>query len=543
MPRPTLAGALLLLAGAVTPVLQAPPAHAAQPGSGPGHVEVLHLPSGDEQGTRDVWAYRPAVPDSSALPVLWFLHGFPGTGDDPFQVGLADAADRYIAGGGTPFVIAAPDGNGSTHSDTEFADAVDGTDRVESFIVHTAIPAVEGDHPRDRVHRAIAGFSMGGFGAMNLALRHTDLFGQAAPMSGYFHVDDPDGVFGGRPDVLAANSPDQHLDAARSLHIDLFEAADDTRPLTEHETDRYKGLLDGAGVPAVVTKGTGNHTWAYAASQFPALFSFLDGQWHCVFPDVVGAPSPASGRGYWVLGGDGGVFAFDAPYRGGLVSAGVHERPVALAGTPSGNGYWVTAGRGGVFAFGDAPFLGSEGAARLNQPVVGMTPTPSGRGYWLVAADGGIFTFGDAPFLGSTGGTRLNQPIVGMAATPSGQGYWLVASDGGVFAYGDAPFLGSMGGARLNRPVLGMASDPSSRGYWLVAADGGLFAFGAAYHGSLPGAVPCDNPGALALRSSATGAGYWILGADAGVFSFGDAAFHGSFPHPIGGVVDLAVRP
>ena len=87
-----------------------------------------------------------------------------------------------------------------------------------------------------------------------------------------------------------------------------------------------------------------------------------------------------------------------------------------MASTPSGAGYWLVGRDGGIFAFGDAAFHGSTGAIRLNQPVVGMAPTPSGRGYWLVAADGGIFAFGDARFLGSAGGLRLAQPVVGMTA-------------------------------------------------------------------------------------------------------------------------------
>ena len=70
----------------------------------------------------------------------------------------------------------------------------------------------------------------------------------------------------------------------------------------------------------------------------------------------------------------------------------------------SGRGYWLVASDGGIFTFGDAKFYGSTGAMRLNQPIVGMAPTPSGRGYWLVASDGGIFSFGDAKFYGSTGG-------------------------------------------------------------------------------------------------------------------------------------------
>ena len=38
--------------------------------SGPGTVQVLHLPSADtDRRTRDVWVYRPPGPDSANLPM------------------------------------------------------------------------------------------------------------------------------------------------------------------------------------------------------------------------------------------------------------------------------------------------------------------------------------------------------------------------------------------------------------------------------------------------------------------------------------------
>ena len=159
---------------------------------------------------------------------------------------------------------------------------------------------------------------------------------------------------------------------------------------------------------------------------------------------------------------------------------------VAMAATPDGQGYWLVGSDGGVFAYGDANFYGSTGAIHLNEPIVGMAATPDGRGYWLVASDGGIFTFGDAAFYGSTGAIHLNEPIVGMAPTPDGQGYWLVASDGGIFTFGDAAFYGSTGAIHLNEPIVGMAPTPDGQGYWLVASDGGIFTYGdATFDGSL----------------------------------------------------------
>jgi hypothetical protein len=72
-----------------------------------------------------------------------------------------------------------------------------------------------------------------------------------------------------------------------------------------------------------------------------------------------------------------------------------------MAATSSGRGYWLVAADGGIFAYGDAVFYGSAGSIHLNQPVVGMAPFGNDAGYWLVAADGGVFTYGAAPFLGS----------------------------------------------------------------------------------------------------------------------------------------------
>src|SRR5581483_2982226 len=199
--------------------------------------------------------------------------------------------------------------------------------------------------------------------------------------------------------------------------------------------------------------------------------------------------------GYWLVGSDGGIFAYGSADFAGSTGATRLARPiVGLAAAPSGLGYWLAASDGGVFAFGGARFFGSTGAMRLSRPIVGLAATPTGKGYWLVARDGGVFAFGDAGFFGSTGALRLAQPVVGMAATPTGKGYWLVARDGGVFAFGDAAFWGSTGGLRLNRPMVGLAATPTGAGYWLVASDGGIFAFGDATFFGSAGAVKLAQP-------------------------------------------------
>jgi hypothetical protein len=187
-----------------------------------------------------------------------------------------------------------------------------------------------------------------------------------------------------------------------------------------------------------------------------------------------------------------------------------------LAATPGGRGYWLLGGDGGVFAFGDARFHGSTGHLRLNEPARRMAPTASGRGYWFVAGDGGVFAFGDARFHGSMGATTLNAPMTGIIPTTSGRGYWLVAEDGGVFAFGDAPFRGSLAHLPLSAPVVALAPTISNRGYWLLGADGAVYAFGDAV---FLGGSPFVTHLATDLAAVPDGSGYVVLDETGGVWS------------------------
>ncbi|HEX7168515.1 MAG TPA: Ig-like domain-containing protein, partial [Acidimicrobiales bacterium] len=254
-------------------------------------------------------------------------------------------------------------------------------------------------------------------------------------------------------------------------------------------------------------------------------------------------PPEPKAVGYWLTGGDGGVFAYgDAAFLGSMGGERLNKPIVGMAATPSGNGYWLVASDGGVFAFGDAGFYGSTGGMHLNKPIVNMAPTPSGKGYWLVASDGGIFAFGDAQYFGSTGDIRLNFPIITMAPTLKGDGYWLVASDGGIFAFGKAPYYGSTGDFPLAEPIATIAPTPTGEGYYLVARNGDIFTFGdASYYGSIdPTTVVRPVVG---MGASPTGEGYYLATADGGVFAFGDAEWYGSAGNvPLNGpILGLAV--
>jgi hypothetical protein len=219
-----------------------------------------------------------------------------------------------------------------------------------------------------------------------------------------------------------------------------------------------------------------------------------------------GVASTRSGKGYWLAGSDGGVFAFgDAKFHGSAGKLPLTRPIVGIASTRSGHGYWLVAADGGVFTYGDAKFYGSAGALRLSRPVVGIARTPSGRGYWLVASDGGVFAYGDAKYHGSTARIRLAQPVIGITATRAG--YYLAANDGGVFAFGDAKFEGSITGPQY-WPVVGLVLGAHARGYYLVTADGVVHRFGEV---PLVGGRSNLDRRDLFVGATRRPRGYWLL--------------------------------
>jgi hypothetical protein len=76
-------------------------------------------------------------------------------------------------------------------------------------------------------------------------------------------------------------------------------------------------------------------------------------------------------------------------------------------------GYWLVGSDGGLFAFGAAGFYGSMGATRLNRPVTAVVPGQAG--YLMVGEDGGAFSFGDVDFFGSLGASPPPSPVVAVA--------------------------------------------------------------------------------------------------------------------------------
>lgn len=129
--------------------------------------------------------YLPAgeAPDDG-WPVLYLLHGLHGTAQDWNTLGgIVPTLDRLIATRRIkPLVVVMPDGGQSWYVDS--AD-VGGPGNYATAIGHDLPAAIEDAFPvgEDRQHRAIAGVSMGGYGALRLGLAAPERYAAIATLS------------------------------------------------------------------------------------------------------------------------------------------------------------------------------------------------------------------------------------------------------------------------------------------------------------------------------------------------------------------------
>jgi S-formylglutathione hydrolase FrmB len=251
-----------------------------------GTISVLEVRRLAGNGPSPVWVWRPPGPDSPRIPVVYLLHGYPGAAKDAFNSGLGQLLNERLREGYEPFVVACPDGNGKYHSDTEWANSWNGTDQVMNRVIDAVIPAVEGHNVRPPALRAIAGFSMGGYGAMNIAMQHRQMFGSVVTIAGYFVINDLSDMFGGRPSDERLNDPSAHPAWAKGMHVVLEEDANDPLSLVRGQAVWMGGLLTRAGVPNTVRILPGTHSWSYALRAFNDALTYLYQFWQRAAPPV-----------------------------------------------------------------------------------------------------------------------------------------------------------------------------------------------------------------------------------------------------------------
>ena len=121
------------------------------------------------------------VARNTRYPVLYLLHGHGGHYTDwLMRTNIADYAAQYR------MIIVMPEGNNSWYVDG----AAGSNDKYESYLLQELMPDVDSRYRtiQSRYGRAIAGLSMGGYGAIKYGLKYPATFAFAASMSGAFGV-------------------------------------------------------------------------------------------------------------------------------------------------------------------------------------------------------------------------------------------------------------------------------------------------------------------------------------------------------------------
>jgi S-formylglutathione hydrolase FrmB len=123
--------------------------------------------------------YRAA--STTRYPVLYLLHGWAGHYTDWLtRTNVADYAAQYR------MIVVMPEGNDSWYVDSGGVP----TDKYESYILKELVPDVDKRYRtiQARYGRAVAGLSMGGYGAIKYGLKYPASFVFAGSMSGAFGV-------------------------------------------------------------------------------------------------------------------------------------------------------------------------------------------------------------------------------------------------------------------------------------------------------------------------------------------------------------------
>jgi S-formylglutathione hydrolase FrmB len=242
--------------------------------------------------------YLPADYDKTnrSYPVLYLLHGYSDDETGWTQFGAVQRiADESIKTGAAPeMIIVMPDAGV-----TFYINSYDGKEKYEDFFVTELIPHIEATYRAraKKEFRAVAGLSMGGYGTMLLATKHTDLFAAAAPLSGAFWSDDEvtampverwDGVLAnlygktgpGKARLTEHWYKNSILKLIETTPVDKLKSVryyidcGDDDFLIKGNMTLHAAMIDKA-VPHEFRVRDGAHTWTYWRTALPEVLKFV----------------------------------------------------------------------------------------------------------------------------------------------------------------------------------------------------------------------------------------------------------------------------
>ncbi len=156
---------------------------------------------------KNVVVYLPPSYDRSSAryPVAYYLHGWSGNETNWVKAGHLDTSmDTLIAGGMREMIVVMPDGDDAWWMTSNSLPDMPGCQRTlpayagdagtycvpwphyDDYVAFDLVRWVDARYRTraDRAHRGVAGLSMGGFGALLLALQFPETFSAAASHSG-----------------------------------------------------------------------------------------------------------------------------------------------------------------------------------------------------------------------------------------------------------------------------------------------------------------------------------------------------------------------
>ena len=215
-------------------------------------------------------SYNTPQAQTQRYPTLYLLHGSPGADHDWFTAGKADqSADTLIAIGKIPeLILILPDGNGQEAATSEWGNSFDQHQLIETYVAVDLVKYVDQKYRTlaQPAYRGIGGLSMGGFGAMNIAVHHPDVFGTVISLGGYYYAEGS--TWGNNTTYMQENSPADVLPGNKSawkLHIYLGAATSDEPYYMD--TQRFAHTLDTLHVPYQLDIQHGYHSWSVWQTQ------------------------------------------------------------------------------------------------------------------------------------------------------------------------------------------------------------------------------------------------------------------------------------
>lgn len=231
------------------------------------------------------WVY---VPDAyfdprqphRRFPVTVLLSGFPGAIENWQRQGrLIPVLDQMMADGRLPpMILVSVSQNPEANRDSECVNAVGGA--AADTYLGDDVPEAITAHLRvlpGRSAWSLAGYSTGGFCAVDLALRHPDRYASAVSLDGYFAPaqDATTGdLFAHRADVQRAFTPTATVQDARPYPVRFYLVAGDTEAKSKRDAHAFAALVR-APDSATVVESAGGHNWGTWTAAMPAALKWL----------------------------------------------------------------------------------------------------------------------------------------------------------------------------------------------------------------------------------------------------------------------------